>query len=159
MGRFMNGILVGLGVSLLVAPRTGKEMRDLIAERITSLRGAPQQNEELRQSVDAMSNRVQSVQEMADQGAQMGANAQSYSQQAASSAASVQNDTSNLARQRGTEAPQTTQGGSDTNASQSSQSGSSVNTPQTRQGGTGSSNAQQGRQSSAGTTRPNRPQP
>jgi gas vesicle protein len=33
MGKFMNGMLVGLGAGLLFAPMTGEEMRRLISER------------------------------------------------------------------------------------------------------------------------------
>ncbi|EFH81456.1 hypothetical protein Krac_2180 [Ktedonobacter racemifer DSM 44963] len=33
VGKFMNGILVGVGVGLLVAPRKGEEMRRMLSER------------------------------------------------------------------------------------------------------------------------------
>lgn len=42
MGSFRNGVLVGLGISLLIAPMKGEEMRRLVAERIQYLRGVPQ---------------------------------------------------------------------------------------------------------------------
>jgi gas vesicle protein len=37
VGKFTNGVLLGLGISLLVAPRPGKEMRRLLAERLQTL--------------------------------------------------------------------------------------------------------------------------
>jgi gas vesicle protein len=33
MGNFLNGLLVGVGVGLLVAPRKGEEMRRVVGER------------------------------------------------------------------------------------------------------------------------------
>ena len=62
MSGFTNGMLIGLGISLLFAPRTGQEMRSLLAERFKYLRGTPAENEELKQSVQHMAERVQSVQ-------------------------------------------------------------------------------------------------
>lgn len=34
MGKFMNGILVGVGVGLLVAPKKGEELRRMLSERL-----------------------------------------------------------------------------------------------------------------------------
>jgi gas vesicle protein len=113
MGRFTNGFLIGLGISLLVTPKTGEEMRRLVAERFNSLRGSSPEKEELKQSVQEMADRVQSVQEMADRAAQVGSTAQEYAQQTASSASSVQSDLSHLAQQAGTDVPQTRPGGTD----------------------------------------------
>jgi gas vesicle protein len=62
MSGFTNGMLMGLGISLLFAPRTGQEMRSLLAERFKYLRGTHAENEELKQSVQHMAERVQSVQ-------------------------------------------------------------------------------------------------
>jgi gas vesicle protein len=40
MGRFINGVFVGIGIGLLVAPMRGEEMRRLVRERIQELRGS-----------------------------------------------------------------------------------------------------------------------
>ncbi|HEV2654258.1 MAG TPA: YtxH domain-containing protein [Ktedonobacteraceae bacterium] len=110
MGAFTNGLLVGIGVSLLFAPKKGTEMRSLVAERFRYLRGIPPENEELKQSVQDVSQRLQSVQQSADRAAQMGSTVQDYAQHTATQAASIQNDLSNVAQQAGTDVSQTTQG-------------------------------------------------
>jgi gas vesicle protein len=107
MGKFTNGVLVGLGITLLVTPKTGKEMRQLVAERFSYLRGIPPENEELKQSVQQMAERVQEVQQQATRAAQMGSTAQTYAQQTAQSAGSVQEKLGNLAQQAGTDVPST----------------------------------------------------
>lgn len=109
MGSFMNGVYVGLGISLLVAPRSGEEMRSLVRERFNYLRGIPPENEELKQSVQQMSERVQEVQQQATRAAQMGSTAQNYAQQTARSVDSVQGDLGNLAQQAGADVPRTEQ--------------------------------------------------
>lgn len=37
MGNFLNGLLVGVGVGMLVAPKKGEEMRHMIGERAGNL--------------------------------------------------------------------------------------------------------------------------
>jgi gas vesicle protein len=109
MGKFTNGVLVGVGISLLVTPRTGKEMRQLVAERLRYLRGIPTENEELKQTVHQSTERVGEVQQQeATRAAQMGSTAQSYAQQTALSAGSVQEDPGNLAQQASTDDVPTT---------------------------------------------------
>jgi gas vesicle protein len=110
MGSFTNGVLVGLGVSLLIAPMKGEEMRHLVAERVRYLRGIPPENPELQQSLQQMSDRVQSVQQMADHASQMGTAAQESAQQTTTNARSVQRDLGNVARRAGEDVPQTRQG-------------------------------------------------
>ncbi len=105
MGKFTNGILVGVGISLLVAPKSGKEMRQLVTERFRYLRGIPPENEELKQQVQQMAGRVQEVQQQANQAAKMGSTAQNYAQRTASSASSVQRNLKNVAQQAGTDIP------------------------------------------------------
>lgn len=39
LGAFGAGVAIGVGVTLLVAPRSGKETRALIAEKVKALRG------------------------------------------------------------------------------------------------------------------------
>lgn len=110
VGKFTNGVLLGLGISLLVAPKTGKEMRQLVAERFSYLQGIPPENEELKQSVQQTAERVQEVQQQAARTAQMGSTAQTYAQQTARSASSVQEDLGNLGQQAGTNVPSTQYG-------------------------------------------------
>jgi gas vesicle protein len=110
MGTFTNGLLVGIGISLLFAPKKGEEMRSLVAERFRYLRGIPPENEELKQSMQDMGQRLQSVQQSADRAAQMGNTVQDYAQHTATQAASIQNDLSNVAQQAGADVSQTTQG-------------------------------------------------
>ena len=107
MGGFTNGLLVGVGISLLVAPKTGKEMRQLVVERFRYLRGIPPENEELKQQVQQMAGRVQDVQQQANRAAQMGSAVQDYAQQTASSVNAVQRDLNNVAQQVGTNMPST----------------------------------------------------
>ena len=110
MSRFTNGLLVGLGVSLLFAPRTGQEMRSLLAERFRYVRGIPPENVELKQQVQHMGQRVQEVQQQANRAAEMGSTVQDYAQQTASSVSSVQNDLKNVAQQANTDVPSTRPG-------------------------------------------------
>jgi gas vesicle protein len=110
MGKLTNGILVGLGISLLIAPKTGKEMRQLVVERVGYIRGIPPENEELKQQVQQMAGRVQDVQQQANRAAEMGSTVQDYAQQTASSVNSVQRDLKNVAKQAGTDVPSTQSG-------------------------------------------------
>jgi gas vesicle protein len=110
MGTFTNGLLVGIGISLLFAPKKGEEMRSLVAERFRYLRGIPPENEELKQSMQDMGERLQSVQQSANRAAQMGNTVQDYAQHTATQASSIQNDLSNVAQQAGADVPPTTQG-------------------------------------------------
>ncbi|GAC1655095.1 MAG: hypothetical protein NVS4B12_27430 [Ktedonobacteraceae bacterium] len=107
MGSFTNGLLVGIGASLLIAPKTGKEMRSFLIERYGYLRGIPPENEELKQQVQQMAERVQGVQQQANRAAEMGSTAQDYAKQTANSVGSVQSDLSNVAQQAGTDVSQT----------------------------------------------------
>ena len=110
MGSFINGILLGVGISLLVAPKPGKEMRQLVVERIGYLRGIPPVNVELQQQVQQMASRVQDVQQQANQSAEMANTVQANAQQTASSVSSVQSDLKNVAQQAGTNVPPTQSG-------------------------------------------------
>jgi len=110
MGSFTNGILVGVGISLLVAPKTGKEMRHLVVERFGYLRGIPPENKELKQQVQQMTGRVQEVQQQANHAAEMGSQVQDVAQQTARSADSMQRDLSQAAQQTGTNVPPTRSG-------------------------------------------------
>ena len=58
MGNFLRGLLIGLGLSLLIAPMRGEEMRRLVSERFQKLRGYLPENVPLNQSAQQISNRV-----------------------------------------------------------------------------------------------------
>jgi len=107
MGKFINGVLLGVGISLLVTPKTGKEMRQLVAERLRYPLGTPPENEKLMQSVQQTTQRVPEVQQQATPAVQMGSTAQSYTQQTVGSAGSGQEDMGNPAQQASTDVPTT----------------------------------------------------
>ena len=50
MGRFLNGLLIGVGIGVLVAPMKGEEMQRLVRERFEELRGALPDKEQLKQT-------------------------------------------------------------------------------------------------------------
>ena len=58
MGRFLNGVLVGVGIGMLVAPMRGEEMRRLVRERFEELRGSLPENEQLKQAGQQVTSRV-----------------------------------------------------------------------------------------------------
>ena len=47
MGRFLNGMVIGAGIALLIAPMRGEDMRILLQERFAALRGSLSENEQL----------------------------------------------------------------------------------------------------------------
>lgn len=50
MGRFLNGVLVGIGVGFLIAPFEGQEMRRLVQQRYEQLRGNLPEKERVMQT-------------------------------------------------------------------------------------------------------------
>jgi gas vesicle protein len=44
MGRFLNGMFIGAGIALLVAPMRGEDMRSLVRQRFAELRGSLPEN-------------------------------------------------------------------------------------------------------------------
>lgn len=110
MGKFTNGVLLGVGISLLIAPKSGKEMRSLVTKRWGYVRGIPPENVELKEQVQQMASRVQDVQQQANQVADMGNTVQARAQQTASSVSSVQRDLKNVAQQAGTDVTETRPG-------------------------------------------------
>ncbi|HXL36751.1 MAG TPA: hypothetical protein VN954_06060, partial [Ktedonobacteraceae bacterium] len=105
MGEFINGVLLGVGINLLVTPKTGKAMRQLVAERLRYPLGTPPENEKLMQSVQQSTQRVPEVQQQATPAVQMGSAAQSSAQQTAGSAGSAHEDLGNLAQQASADVP------------------------------------------------------
>lgn len=127
MGRFTNGLLVGLGISLLFAPKSGQEMRHLLMERFQYVRGIPPENVELKQQVQQMGQRLQEVQGQANRAAEMGSTVQAYAQQTASSVNAAQSDLKHVAQQAGTQVPSTqTSGGAPAQPNQPTQPNTST---------------------------------
>jgi gas vesicle protein len=50
MGRFVNGVLLGVGVGLLIAPMRGEEMQRLLRERYEQLRSNLPEKEQVMQA-------------------------------------------------------------------------------------------------------------
>ena len=50
MGRFLNGLLLGVGIGMLVAPMKGEEMQRLVRQRVDELRGSLPDTEQLKQT-------------------------------------------------------------------------------------------------------------
>jgi gas vesicle protein len=103
MGSFTNGVLVGVGISLLFAPQTGQETRRFLRERLSYVRGIPPENEELKEQMQQMTERVQEVQQQATQVAQMGSAVQNYAEETAQGANAVQRDLRDIAQQTGSD--------------------------------------------------------
>ena len=50
MGRFVNGVLIGVGVGLLIAPMRGEEMQRLVRQRYQQLRSNLPEKEQVMQA-------------------------------------------------------------------------------------------------------------
>src|SRR5947207_1549020 len=99
MGRFFNGLLIGAGIGLLIAPMRGEEMRRVLSERFQELQGSLPQNEQLSQYTQQVSGRV----------SQAGSTLKDYAQQAASKMKDTGNALGDLAQQSVNEVKQTSQ--------------------------------------------------
>jgi gas vesicle protein len=73
MNNFVKGVLLGVGVGLLVAPMRGEEMRRLISDRASEMRGYLPENEQLDGYKQQVTDRV----------SQTASNLKDYAQQAA----------------------------------------------------------------------------
>lgn len=73
MNNFVKGVLLGVGVGLLVAPMRGEEMRRLISDRASEMRGYLPENEQLDTYKQQVTDRV----------SQTASNLKDYAQQAA----------------------------------------------------------------------------
>src|SRR5438105_3137727 len=58
MGRFLNGLLIGVGIGMLVAPMKGEEMQRLARERLDQLRGSLPDKEQLKQTGQQVADRA-----------------------------------------------------------------------------------------------------
>ena len=99
MGRFLNGVLVGVGIGLLVAPMQGEDMRRLVRERFEELRSSLPENEQLKQAGQQVASRV----------SQTGSKLKDYRQQAASKIKGTGSTLGDLAQQSASEVQQTGQ--------------------------------------------------
>jgi gas vesicle protein len=59
MSRFLNGVLVGVGIGLLIAPMKGDEMRRLVRERYEELRSNLPEQEQLQQAAQKAASKAQ----------------------------------------------------------------------------------------------------
>jgi len=73
MNRFVNGMLLGIGIGLLIAPMKGEEMRIKISERLQQCRGYLPEGEQLdlykRQISERVSQTTDSLKGYAQQAA------------------------------------------------------------------------------------------
>jgi hypothetical protein len=109
MGSFTNGLLVGIGISLLFAPRKGEETRGILMERIKTMRGTSAQNEELAPSTQGTVKPLQPVQETIPVVSPIEAAVQD-TPPPATNIPSVQSDLSNSTQLPPVDVPQTIQG-------------------------------------------------
>ena len=117
MNNFIKGMLVGVGVGLLVAPMRGEEMRKVLNQRVSELRGYLPENEQMNMYTQQISDRV----------SQTAGTLKDYAQQAATSVKSATGNVSNLAQKSVSEVQQT---GSDvTDATKRAAKPSSSTTP------------------------------
>ena len=99
MGRFLNGVLVGIGIGLLVAPMKGEEMRRLVRERYQELQSRLPDNGQLKQTGQQMAAGVsQTANQLKD-----------YTQQAASEVQDTASNVGDLAQKTASEVKQTGQ--------------------------------------------------
>jgi gas vesicle protein len=73
MGRFLNGMFIGAGIALLVAPMRGEDMRALLRERFAALQGSLPENEQLhsygKQATSQAQKTTESVHDLAQRSA------------------------------------------------------------------------------------------
>ena len=72
MGSFTNGVLVGMGISLLFAPMKGEEMRRMLAERTREMRRSSSNNLDQQR----LTSRVEEVRQQASYTAPTGTTSQ-----------------------------------------------------------------------------------
>jgi len=115
MGRFLRGILLGIGVALLFAPMRGEELRRLLSERLQRVRGYIPEKTELNQYSQQVSGRVsQTASDLKDYAAQATAqvkdtasNLGTIAQQAGSSVKETASNLGTVAQQAGSDVKST----------------------------------------------------
>ena len=99
MGRFFNGLLIGAGIGLLIAPMRGEDMRRLVGERVKSLQN----------SLPSSGSGSQYIQQVSDQVSQAASTLKDHAQQAATRVQSTGSQLGDIAQRAGTEVKQTSQ--------------------------------------------------
>jgi gas vesicle protein len=89
MGRFLNGVIVGIGIGLLVAPVKGEEMRRQVRESFQELQTRMPDNEQLKQAGQQMAAGV----------SQTASQVKNYAQQATSQVKQSGQDVASTAQQ------------------------------------------------------------
>jgi gas vesicle protein len=73
MGKFTNGLLLGVGIGLLVTPMRGEEMRRVVSQRVANIRTSLSQNGQgsqyIQQASDMLSHTANTLKENAQQAA------------------------------------------------------------------------------------------
>src|SRR5512135_104716 len=99
MGRFLNGVFVGIGIGLLVAPMRGEEMRRLVSQRYEELRSNLPDNEQLKQAGQQVASSV----------SQTASKVKDYAQQATSQVKTAGSNVGDLTQQAASEVKNTGQ--------------------------------------------------
>ena len=98
MGRFVNGVLIGVGVGLLIAPMRGEEMQRLVRERYQQLRrNLPEKEQVMQASQQVAANLSQTASTLKGAAQQ----AASKVQETGSALGSMAQQTAQQARQTG----------------------------------------------------------
>ena len=101
MGRFLNGVLVGIGIGFLIAPVDGLEMRRMVQQRLEQLRNNLPEKEQVMQTgkqvAANLSQTASSVKDVAQQAA-------TRAQEAGSALSDLAQQTAQKARQTGQDA-------------------------------------------------------
>jgi gas vesicle protein len=106
MNNFVKGVLLGVGVGLLVAPMRGEEMRRMISDRASEMRGYLPENEQLdvykQQVTDRVSQTASNLKDYAQQAAftvkSSASNLSTIGQNAASEVKSTSKDVANTTK-------------------------------------------------------------
>ena len=116
MGKFINGMLIGAGVALLIAPMKGEEMRRLVSERVSSIRTSLSQggqgSQYLEQAVDTVSQTANALKDNAQQAATQvksaGSTLGDTAQQAATDVKQASKNVAETTKQAASSTPPTT---------------------------------------------------
>ena len=99
MNSFLKGLLLGVGIGLLVAPMRGEEMRTIIGERLSELRGYLPENDQIDIYKQQVTDRV----------SQTASNLKDYASQAATTVKSTANNLSVIGQNAASEVKSTGQ--------------------------------------------------
>lgn len=110
MGRFLNGVLIGIGIGLLLAPMKGEDMRRQLRESFEELQSNLPDNEQLKQAGQQVASGFSQTASQAKDSAQQGAsrvkatasNVGDLAQQAAKEVKHTAQDITNTTKQAAT---------------------------------------------------------